>query len=166
MCKQFKIRGVLGLVLLAFSSLVFAAPQVTLEVLAEKDVVEVNKKGKEIKKRVVAKDTVPGDVLFYTISYKNSGDETAINVQIDNPIPAGTVYQDQSAGGENSQVLFSIDAGKSFKTASNLTYEVKDEKGKVKTQAALPEQYNVIRWVVADIPANGKGSVGFSVVVK
>jgi uncharacterized repeat protein (TIGR01451 family) len=151
---------------LIFSASVFAAADVSIKVIAEKDIVEVNKKGKKIKKRVIAADSVPGDVLFFTINYSNKGDEPAINAQIDNPIPAGATYKSQSAVGENSQILFSVDGGKSFKTASNLTYESKDAVGKVTTREALPEEYNAIRWIISDIPKGGKGSVGFSAVVK
>lgn len=176
MLKLFKVRLLLVLAFfsISFSGLALAAPKVSLEVLAEKDVVVLDKKGKvvldkkgnEVTKRVVTTETIPGETLFYTIKYNNSGDEAAKNVQLDNPIPEGTAYKNQSATGENSEILFSIDAGKTFKTAANLTYETKDEKGKVKTQEATPEQYNAIRWVIADIPSKSKGSVGFSVIVK
>jgi len=151
---------------LLFSHLVFAAPQVELEVIAEKDIVEVDKKGKKKTRRVVAAETVPGDILFYTLRYKNSGDESARNVQLDNPVPTGTAYQPNSAWGEKSDILFSIDEGKTFKKATSLTYEVKGADGKAVKRQVEPEQYQAIRWIIEEIPASSSGTAGFSVLVQ
>jgi len=148
------------------SGLVMAAPKIQLNISAEKEVVELDKKGKEMKKRVAAEETVPGDRLFYTISFNNSGDEVATEARIDNPIPDGTAYIGKSVWGENSDILFSIDDGKSFDKPSKLTYEVTDSKGKTKTKTAEPEKYTHIRWVISEIPAGSEGSVGYTVLVQ
>lgn len=151
---------------LMLTNVLIAAPQVTLEVIAEKDIVEVDKKGKKTTKRVIAAETVPGDILFYTLRYENRGDETARNVQLDNPVPKGTIFQPNSAWGEKSDILFSIDEAKTFKKATNLTYEVKKPDGKVEKRQVEPEQYQAIRWVIAEIPVNAKGTAGFSIIVQ
>src|SRR5690606_1504043 len=113
-----------------------------------------------------ATETVPGDVLFYTIRYSNTGDEPARNAQLDNPVPAGTAYQANSAWGDNSDILFSIDGGKTFKKASNLTYQVTGNNGQAENRQAAPEQYNAIRWVIEEIAVGAEGRSGFSVVVQ
>jgi len=59
---------------------------------AEKEVTVNN-----VKKMVAAKAIDPGDVIFYTLSYVNSGDDVATNAVMDDPIPKGTVYLAGSA---------------------------------------------------------------------
>jgi len=158
-------QALLGLAISLFATIAFAAPKVSLDIIAEKDVVEVNDKGEQITRRVETSDTLPGDILFYTIRYNNSGDESARSVQLDNPIPTGTTYIDNSAWGDNADISFSIDGGKSFKKPANLTYQITRE-GKQENRQAIPEQYNAIRWVISEIPAGSKGTTGFSVIVQ
>lgn len=161
-----QIRLLLTPALLLLSFAAFAAPKVSMEVIAEKEIIEVDKKGKKTTKRVIADDTIPGDELFYTIRYRNSGDEPAAKVQLDNPIPKGAVYKVKSAWGNNSNILFSVDGGKTYKKPSSLTYEVKGADGKSELREVSPEQYRAIRWVIEQIPQNSEGSVGFSVLVQ
>ncbi|MCC1496384.1 hypothetical protein [Alcanivorax sp. 1008] len=152
--------------LTAASMIAMAAPQISLQISAEKDVVEVDENGQQVTRRIAATDTVPGDVLFYTINYSNTGDEAARNVRLDNPVPEATSYQANSAWGENSEILFSIDGGKTFKKASNLTYQVTGTNGQPEDRQASPEQYNAIRWIIEEVGAGAQGSSGFSVVVQ
>jgi uncharacterized repeat protein (TIGR01451 family) len=147
-------------ILLLFSVQVFAKALITVNIKAEKEVT-VNKE----KKMVAAKAIDPGDVVLYTISYVNSGDEAATNAFLDDQVPKGTIYLDGSAFGKDADVTFSIDGGKTFKKPSLLTYEVKIN-GKMEKRIASPEQYTNIRWTVSVIPARGSGQVGFKVRVK
>lgn len=156
----------LGLALSMTSMWALAAPQISLLITAEKDIVEVDDEGQQITRRVAATDTVPGDVLFYTIRYSNTGDETARNVQLDNPVPDATAYQANSAWGEGSDILFSIDGGKTFKKASSLTYQVTGADGQSENRQASPEQYNAIRWIIEEVAPGAEGSSGFSVLVQ
>ena len=107
-----------------------------------------------------------GDIVIYTINYVNTGDEAATNAYLDDPIPKGTVYIPGSAFGDNADIIFSIDGGKTFKKPSMLTYEVKLPNGKAEKKVASPEQYTNIRWTISTIPARGNGQVGFKVKVK
>jgi len=150
----------IALVLLLLSAEVFAKSLVSVSMKAEKEVT-VNKE----KKMVAVKAIDPGDVVLYTISYVNSGDEAATNAFMDDPVPKGTVYLDGSAFGKDADVTFSIDGGKTFKKPSVLTYEVKVN-GKMEKRIASPEQYTDIRWTVSVIPARGSGQIGFKVRVK
>ena len=140
---------------------VLAKSIVSISITAEKEVT-VNK----VKKMVVAKDIKPGDVIFYTINYINSGDSAATNAVLDDPIPQGTIYIPGTAYGNDTENTFSIDGGKTFKKPSVLTYEVRQPGGKTEKKVASPEQYTHIRWVINIIPAGGKGQVGFQVKVK
>jgi len=157
--KKF-IPLLIALVCLMVSAEVFAKSLVSVSMKAEQEVT-INKE----KKMVAVKTIDPGDVVLYTISYVNSGDEAATNAFLDDPIPKGTVYIIGSAFGNDADITFSIDGGKTFKKPSLLTYEVKIN-GKMEKRVASPEQYTDIRWTVSMIPDRGKGQVGFKVRVK
>jgi uncharacterized repeat protein (TIGR01451 family) len=157
--KKF-IPLLIALVFLMLSAEVFAKPLVSISITAEKEVT-VNKE----KKMVAAKTINPGDVIFYTLSYINSGDEAATSAVLDDPIPAGTAYIPGSAYGEGAEIVFSID-GKTFKKPSLLTYEIKNRNGSVEKRTASPEEYTHIRWIIPKIAAGVKGNVGFQVRIK
>ena len=144
---------------------VFAKPLVSVSIKAEKEQTVVVK-GEKVTKRVTAANVDPGDVIFYTLNFVNSGDEAATSAVIDDPIPKGTVYLSGSAFGKYMEITFSIDGGKTFKKPSLLTYEVKLSNGKTEKRSASPEEYTHIRWTVSAIPARGSGSVGFQVRMK
>jgi uncharacterized repeat protein (TIGR01451 family) len=146
---------------LLLSAEVFAKSLVSISMKAEKEVT-VNK----VKKMVAANAVDPGDVIFYTLSYVNSGDEAATNAVMDDPIPKGTVYLAGSAFGKDAEITFSIDGGKTFKKPSLLTYDIKNRDGSLEKRTASPEQYTHIRWTVSVIPARGSGQVGFQVRMK
>ena len=158
--KKF-IPLLMALVLLMLSAEVFAKTLVSVSMKAEKEVT-VNKE----KKMVEAKEINSGDVIFYTLSYVNSGDDAATKAVLDDPIPTGTVYIDGSAFGKDADITFSIDGGKNFKKPSLLTYEIKLPDGKMEKRVASPELYTHIRWTIGVVPAHGSGQAGFQVRVK
>jgi uncharacterized repeat protein (TIGR01451 family) len=144
---------------------VIAAPQVSIDTVAEKEIIEtVN--GKQVKKRVAAKSADPGENLIFTLNYTNKGNEKAVNVKIDNPIPKETTYVVGSGIGKNSKMLFSIDGGKTYNAPSLLKYTVTLNDGKKIKKQASPDQYTNVRWVINEIPPGQSGKVGFQVKVK
>ena len=142
-----------------------AKPEVTVNMSAEKEVVEVVA-GKSVKKLVPAKSADPGEKLIFTLQYKNQGNEKATNVKVDNPIPKDTVFIVGSGIGKNSKMLFSIDGGKTYKKPSLLTYEETLPGGKKIKKQASPEQYTHVRWIIDEILPGSEGKVGFQVRVK
>ena len=155
--------AVLALLLLPVGAI--AKPLVSVSITAEKEVTVVEG-GQKKSKKVSATRINPGDVVFYTLNYINSGNETATGVVLDDPIPMGTVYLPGSAFGAGAEITFSIDKGKSFNKPSLLSYEFKDAKGILEKRTASPEEYTNIRWVINKIDAGAKGSVGFQVRIK
>lgn len=147
-------------------SLALAKPVVNISVKAEMDAV-VKEGGKTITKRVVAKDVTTGTVIYYTVSFRNDGNEKATNAVIDNPIPKDTTYVPGSAYGESGDegITFSIDKGKSYNKPSMLFYEITEQGKKIK-KVASPDIYTNIRWVIPVIEAGKKGAVGFKAIVK
>lgn len=142
-----------------------AKPEVTIMTISEKEVVEVVD-GQEVTKRIATSEIEPGQTLIFTMKYANKGDDKAINVVIDNPIPEESVYVVGSATGIGSEIQFSIDGGETFKQPSLLTYEVDNPSGEPFKMTASPEQYTNIRWIVKEIPAGQQGEVSFSIRLK
>lgn len=160
-----KRYGFLMLAMILVSGTAWAKPEVTLSIITEKEVKELQD-GKEVVNHVIANEIEPGKVLIYTLRYANKGDEKATNVVIDNKIPKEVIYEVGSATGEASEITFSINNGKDYKRPSLLTYEVKESNGKVVKKIASPEQYTNIRWIISEIPPGGGGDLSYRARVK
>lgn len=132
-----------------------AKPELQMSIVAEKDVT-VTKGGKKTVKRVPAQTSAPGEVLIYTLSYKNVGDEKATAVNVDNPLPNGMKYQPESAVGAGAQVSFSVDGGKTFASAEQLA----------KSSKKKAEDYTTIRWVIGEVKPGQAGQLGFRAQVE
>jgi len=134
-----------------------------LTMLAEQEVVVENEDGeKEIKREPISK-VIPGDHIIYTIICKNIGEENADSVVINNPIPEQTQYVPGTAGGEDSEIVFSIDGGKTFDKPENLI--VFDEEGN--EQIATADKYTNVRWVLNGfIPPKGEAQFYYRVELK
>lgn len=163
MLKKRLATVVTAAALLVLPQFALAKPQVSLAMKAETDVL-VKKEGKVVRKRVAAKNVAPGKTVFYTVTYKNDGDQKATDVVIDNPIPAGAKYLPGSATGDG-EITFSIDKGKTFNKPTLLTYQVKDGQKPVR-KVASPDEYTNIRWVIPAVDAGKQGQVGYQVVIK
>lgn len=161
---QRHITTSIALLLSLATATAFAAPKMTMEMKAEKDVVVVEN-GKQVKKRVEAQAQVSGEVVIYTIHYRNEGNDVATAVKFDNKIPEGTTYIGESAKGD-ADITFSTDNGKSYKKPAQLTYEAVNAKGEKETVIASPEKYTDIRWVIPQVPAGGSGQIGYEVRIK
>ena len=165
MKKLFTLLVTLLLTLSLMPAAAFAAAKVSIKIKAEKEVVAV-KGGKKETRIVPATKFAPNDLIIYTITYTNNGNEAATNAIVDDPIPAGTSYVPGSAKGEGAEIVFSIDHGKTFQKATLLTYEVTGAGGKKEKQVAAPEAYTNVRWIVANIPPKASGKLEFKVRVK
>lgn len=139
-----------------------AAPNVTLEVKAEREVMITDANGQSSTVIQPVAEAAPGDTLMYTLTYRNDGDEAATNIKLDNPVPEGTRYVADSAWGDGATIQFSIDAGQTFKAPASLTYQGSDGQ----RRAASAEQYTTIRWLISEIQPGAAGKAGFSVVVE
>ncbi len=152
------------LFLLLSAQVALAKPEISLEMKAEKEVTQIVN-GKEVSQRVPADTIEPGELIHYTLTYRNSGNEAAMQVVVDNPIPNDTVYVTDSAGGAGSDISFSIDGGANYKKPDQLTYRVKVD-GQWEERKATPDRYTHIRWVIERIDAQAQGTVNYSVRIK
>lgn len=143
----------------------WARPEVKVSIAAEKELTVVET-GQTVVKRVTADTAEPGQVVFYTLTVVNNGDEKATNVVINNPLPDGAAYVGGSAFGDGSKVLFSVDGGKQFNTPTRLTVTIKKADGSTGKQTAEPDQYTDIRWIIADVPPGKKLTLGYEATVR
>ena len=100
---------------LLFPAAAWAAPKVAIAITAEKEIV-VTENGQKVTRRVPATEAAPGETIIYTLDVANTGDETATNVVVNDPIPEGTAYVPGSAT-EVGEVTFSIDDGEDLQEA-------------------------------------------------
>lgn len=155
-----KFLTAMTLLLLALN----AAAQSHLEVqtTVQKQEVFVNAQGEEETRLVPADTVLPGETVFYTITFTNVSNEVADRVVITNPIDGNLVYLDGSAFGAGMDIVFSVDGGESFAAASELT--VTDD-GEVR--AAEPRDFTHIRWVMRnDLAAGAQGTARFAAVLE
>jgi len=136
---------------------------VVLKSIAETEVAAKNAQGAFESKRVPLTKTVPGAEVIYTTTFTNQGAKPAGNVVVTNPLPANTTYVGGSAFGDNTEITYSADGGKTYGKPDKLT--VKTSEGR--ERPAIPGEYTHIRWVYKGELAPAKtGTAGFRVVVK
>jgi len=163
--QHFAVSLVSFVVLVLTCLPVWAKPQLSVTLTTAKEVVEV-KNGEKTVRMVPAKTAVSGDILQYTLTYTNKGNEAATNAVIDNPVPKGAVYIANSATGDDAEITFSNDGGRTYALPVKLTYEVKLPSGKTEKRIATPSDYTNIRWNVKSVPPGANGTVGFSIHIK
>jgi uncharacterized repeat protein (TIGR01451 family) len=128
-----------------------------VKTVVQKQETVVDEDGQQKVELVDANTVVPGDEVVYTVTFQNISDEPAENVVITNPIAENLVYVDGSAFGPGSDIVFSVDGGKLFASASDLSVS---ENGAVRP--AEPSDFTHIRWQMqGDIPAGSQGVARF-----
>src|SRR5438105_6697065 len=162
--KKMKLPVALVAALVAASAPAYAKPRIVVAIHQAKEVVENTSAGRKTR-MVPTKSASPGDALEYELLYSNQGNESAINAVIEDPIPRGTTFIANSATGDNTEITFSNDGGKTFAQAVKLTYEIRLPNGSVERRVATPAEYTHIRWTLKQVPAGGRGKVSFRVHV-
>lgn len=139
-----------------------ASNDIELRNVAETEQEVKTPEGKVEKKRVPALKAIPGNEVIYTSSFRNNGRKPAANVSVVNPVPANTTYVGGSAFGENSDITFSADGGRTWASADKVTVTGPD--GKKRPAAASDLTH--IRWTYrGELAAGKQAAVGFRVVV-
>lgn len=163
--KPSSMASLLALALLTstLSLSALAAGSIELKSIAEVEKTITDKDGKKETKRVIAKKVPPDGVVIYTTTFKNVGLKPVGNIVINNPVAEHTEYLADSAMGENTDITFSTDAGKTFAAPEKLTVTTADGKAR----PALASDYTHIKWVYKGELAAGKTSeVSFKAKVK
>jgi uncharacterized repeat protein (TIGR01451 family) len=143
-----------------------ARPELALSVEVRKEAYVKDADGKEKLEWREAGDVRPGDILKYTIAYRNGGRSEARSARIVDPVPKETVYIPGSAEGKDAAIAFSLD-GKSFREPALLKQKVRRPDGTEGERQAPPETYTHIQWTLLKaVPPGGGGAVSFKVRVK
>ncbi|MEQ6341115.1 MAG: hypothetical protein M3A44_05525 [Gammaproteobacteria bacterium] len=153
-----------ALTLFSWGNLARAADNsIELKMVAEKEVETVNSSGKKELKRVEPALVTPGEEIIYTLSYSNTGKEIAKNIFITNPVPQHMAYKPNSAAGESTAIVYSLDGGKTFDKPENLKVRTSDGKERV----AMAANYSHIRWIIQKpLPPGTKGDVSFRALLQ
>lgn len=125
------------------------AADVSLRMRAEKEV-PVTIQGATIPMLKPVTRINVGDVLVMTLSYKNNESQEAYNVNIDNPIPAGTRFMRGSGKGVGAVFLVSHDNGDSY-----------EEDVRIHDTPVTN-----VRWRFENLAANAEGEVSFELQVE
>jgi uncharacterized repeat protein (TIGR01451 family) len=136
---------------------------ILLKNVAETEVEVRNSQGVVEKKRVPVDKAIPGTEVIYTTTFTNNGAKPAGNIVITNPVPANTTYVAGSAFGDNTDVTFSIDSGKTYLPADKLRVRTADGR----ERAAVPANYTHIRWTYrGELAPARTGTASFRAVIK
>jgi uncharacterized repeat protein (TIGR01451 family) len=108
-----------------------------------KEVEVTNAKGAKEHKLVAPGKALPKDEMVYITTFGNVGTQPATNIEIINPVPNNSLYKDGSAFGSGTQIMFSVDGGKSYGQPQAL--RVRSADGQM--LPATAKDYTHIRWV-------------------
>lgn len=123
---------------------------------------EVVVNGKKEMKRMPVTKAVPKTEIIFTNRFENVSAKAASDVAINNAIPDSTTYKAGSAFGQDCEIVFSADSGKTFGAPEVLKVIGDDNK----ERTALPSEYTNIRWIYKkQLPAGKAGEVGFRATI-
>ena len=155
-----KLTTGIALLLLAISAA--AQSHLDVQTTVHKEEVFVNAAGEEETRLVTAERVVPGETVYYTITFTNISNDSADNVVITNPIAENLVYLDGSAAGEGMDIVFSADGGVNFAADTDLTVT---DNGT--SRPATAEDFTHVRWVMRnDLAAGAQGIARFAAVLE
>lgn len=146
----------------AFTSSAQEQGHLNVKTVVSTEEVTIDENGDRHTQLVDATTVVPGDEVVYTVTFSNVSDEPAENVVITNPLAAEMTYVVGSAFGPGSDIIFSVDGGKSFASPEKLFVT----KSGVEHLASA-DDYTHIRWVMNnEIVAGAQGMARFKARLK
>lgn len=111
---------------------------------------------------VPADRVVPGDLLIYTVEVRNVGATPLAQPVVTVPIPEHMTYVADSAIAPAAELTFSVDGGRSFDRAVNLS--VHGAEGRARP--ARPADYTHVRWTLKNsLNANSVAYARFRAVL-
>jgi hypothetical protein len=113
----------------------------------------------------IATDAVPShsDQLIVTVRFTNVSADILDSIRVTSPVPADLQYVPHSASGPGSEVLFSVDNGRTFGRPQELELPAPDGNGAVRGAEAA--DYTHVRWVLrAPLDAGALGIARFRAV--
>ncbi len=146
-------------ILLTGSVLSQNGPKLEINITEEKvNILEAEKKSGII-------SYAPGDTILYILTSTNTGNALMTSPVITDPIPAGVSYVLNSAEGENSKILYSIDGGKEYGAWPRF-YSVRNSRGIIVKKEANAAMVTHVRWeIMEDLQAGAVNVSKLKVVV-
>ena len=134
----------MALVLVSFSTAAQEAGTIQIQTSADVESIETDASGETVTRLEPASKVIPGDIVIYTVSFSNTGNEPAENVVITNPVPRHMEYVEGTAFGPGADITFSIDGGQSWGTPDELVVTAPDGS----QRPAQASDYTDIRWIL------------------
>lgn len=126
-----------------------AAKAVTVELTQSK----VVKNAKGVEQLVAAPTVLPGDVIEYKVTYKNTTTKPVNGLVADLPIPEGLEYLPKSA--KPGAALVKVAAKDGQYAAEPLVRKLSGNK----TEPLPYSEYRALRWELGQLPAGGEAAV-------
>lgn len=140
------------------------APELVIEKKVEREVRSVDRDGIVRFDLEPVEQAQPGDVLVYTLAYRNRGGAPALHVRLEDPVPAGTVLVRESCVGASATALVSVD-GKEFADWPRI--ERRNAGGEIEIVDAPAESVRHVRWNLdRAVEPGASGSTHFKVIVQ
>jgi uncharacterized repeat protein (TIGR01451 family) len=156
------MKFLMSVIFLMFAAVATAQGNLDVQTTVQKQEVFVNEAGESETRLVAAEVVVPGETVFYTITFSNVGAEVADNVVITNPIAEDLMYVDGSAFGPGMEILFSVDGGVTFAAAGELTVV-----GDGGIRNADAGDFTHVRWVMQNnLEVGAQGTARFAAVLE
>lgn len=147
---------------LVASASIAAQAEMLANQTVEKEIVLKDEKGRETVKRVPADKVTPGETVVYAIKFENAAAAPASDIVLVMPVPKEVAYVEGSVTGEDAQVAFSADGGKTYVARGRLRV--------VEDGAARPargDEITHIKWTLAEpVPAKSKGEVSYKATLR
>lgn len=132
-----------------------AAQDRQIDLASSIQLVRLSEQGEELSP---ATSVVPGDLLEFTVVYRNQTDETVTDFVVVAPLSANVVL----AGEDAAELDVSVDGGRTWGPLS--AARVADEAGT--ERAAAVEDITHLRWTIASIAPGADGEVRYRAAVK
>lgn len=130
-----------------------------VELLGEVKVDQVSKvDGLEKHAWVEPKTVVPGNRLWFTTRYHNTGKDKVDNFVVTNPIPAGVMLASEGAEGLD----LSVDGGKTWGKLAVL----KVANGKGGLRPAQASDVSHVRWILPSVAPGATGTLSYNAIVR
>lgn len=160
MQQKLFVNSILAALLIVAASVTFAVAQDQVELTsrAEVEKVTTNTKGERVVTLKPADKVLPGEVVVFTNSYRNPGQQPATSAAIENAVPEHMTLVTDTVFGENCVITYSVDGGKTYAAPDALL--VSDASGRM--WPAETRDYTHIRWTLQGALAPQQtGEVGF-----
>jgi uncharacterized repeat protein (TIGR01451 family) len=141
------------------------APKVAVEIKALREV-KVKKDGKETVRLEPVEKAKSGEVMLYSVAYRNEGDAPAKNAVITDPLPKGVICLSKTAVSAGAETEFSFDGAATWAKLP-LVKKERTADGKMEEKPVPDSAITHVRWTLKkDLPPGASGEIIFKVKVK